>query len=384
MTRSVKDLMENGVLKHLDYRWKWLLVLMSALIVSGCFKDFSTGRSMDSSFQTQSATDGNLPVTVPSSEKRVALVIGNKYPGWGESSLKTTIADAQAIAATLERLGFEVTYKNDVDLQKMRGYLNELADKAKGGLALFYFAGHGMQYGNENFLIPVDFKKDVVNESLHASQVLESLENAKVPTKILIFDACRNWSEGRGSLAYMRSPAMFSYGTLIAFSTEPGTKAADQIKGSVNSPYATALLKYMPQGLPIKVMFDRVREEVRTITRGELSETLKDGRNRLEQTPWVSEAIDGGYLCLAPCVSPAAMTSGTVRCKIYVGQGIYDGECQSNIPHGQGTIKYKDDEYYQGSFSNGVRHGKGVQYLIDGTEVHGEWANGRLIKGKLH
>jgi hypothetical protein len=298
--------------------------------------------------------------------------------------LEVAVNDAKAISGTLKNLGFEVIYAENTNVQQMRAFLDQFANKARGSaLALFYFAGHGAQYGNENFLIPTDFdfSKGLANSSLYASQVIEILEKADVPTRILILDACRNWKENWGSLAYMESPARFNYGTLIAFSTEPGTQAVDRLESTdANSPYARALLKYMPQSLPLEIMFDKVTKEVRTNTRGRLPKDLKgEWRNRLEQTPWIAKSLDGGSLCLAPCIEASASgDNDTSTCKAHVGQGIYDGECQNSIPHGQGTLRYSDGEYYQGNFSNGVRHGRGIQYLTDGTEVRGVWMNGRL------
>lgn len=318
---------------------------------------------------------GNSSGTVSSSEKRVALVIGNNaYISL--KTLKKAVNDAKAVAGTLRNLGFEVVYAENISKQQLDALLNQFSTKLRGaGLGLFYFAGHGTQYGNENFLIPVDLKiesektakTDIPDNSLHASQVLAVLEQVNVPTKILILDACRNWSETWDGLAPMKSPAKYTHGTFIAFSTEPGTTASDGAETDINSPYTKALVKYMPQGLPIEMMFKKVRSEVLAATKG-----------AREQTPWEYNSLEGGSLCLAPCVEAAGSNGGKGNCKLHVGQGLYDGECQNNIPHGRGVIRYSDGEYYQGSFSNGVRHGPGVQYLTDGTEVRGVWVNGRL------
>lgn len=347
---------------------KIFLILLGVLLLSGCPAEFSQippVRSIGSSFQAQSLPGESAARNISSSEKRVALVIGNNAY-IKASPLHKAVNDAKDISSTLRNIGFEVIYAENTTTQQMRALLEQFSKKLNGSaLGLFYFAGHGTQYAHENFLVPVDFDKDYVKNSISASQVLNMMEQSDVPTKLLILDACRNWKKEWGDigLADMKATPQYNEGTFIAFSTKPGTTAQDGAQSETNSPYAKALLKYISLGLPIETMFTKIRTEVRTTTKP-------------PQIPWEHTSLEGGNLCLAPCV--ASSGSGMGSCKARVGQGLYDGECQNNIPHGHGVMRYSDGEYYQGSFSNGVRHGQGVQYLTDGTEVRGMWMNGRL------
>src|SRR5438876_1060503 len=97
-------------------------------------------------------------VTVAHAEKRVALVIGNA--GYDSAPrLGNPGNDAAAIGAALQRLGFTVTSQTDLGFDAMRRALREFAGAAAGAdLAVIYYAGHGMEIGGENYLVPIDAK----------------------------------------------------------------------------------------------------------------------------------------------------------------------------------------------------------------------------------
>ena len=84
------------------------------------------------------------------SERRVALVIGNgKY---SSSPLANPPDDAQAMAAALRGLGFEVIHHQDLSQKEMKRAIYEFGERlAKGGVGLFYYAGHGMQVNGRNY-----------------------------------------------------------------------------------------------------------------------------------------------------------------------------------------------------------------------------------------
>ncbi|MEL7048421.1 MAG: caspase family protein, partial [Pseudomonadota bacterium] len=132
-------------------------------------------------------------------QSRVALVIGNsEYQH--TTRLKNPRNDAALMAKTLEALGFEVILKTDIgqrDMQRaVRDYLAKLDAGGRETIGLVYYAGHGVQLGGENFLIPVDAniqrESDVAIESLNASQMLSGMRLAKNKLNIVILDACRN------------------------------------------------------------------------------------------------------------------------------------------------------------------------------------------------
>jgi tetratricopeptide (TPR) repeat protein len=209
--------------------------------------------------------------------RRVALVIGNSaYQA--VPALANPTRDAAAIAAALRRLGFaEVTHLADLSKQEMERALIEFAEDAQGAdWALVYFAGHGLQLGGENYLIPVDaeLKRDrhVRLETVSLDDVLEAAGGASA-LRLVILDSCRNnpflarmdqtvatRSIGRG-LARVEPMA----GTMIAFAAKEGQVALDG--PGENSPFVTALLRHMDEpGVDIRLMFDQVRDSVMAAT----------------------------------------------------------------------------------------------------------------------
>ena len=131
----------------------------------------------------------------PQQERRVALVIGNgAYP---TAPLKNPVNDASDMAAALKRLGFEVTLLRDATMQQMEGAVREFGlALRRGGLGLFYFAGHGVQVAGENYLVPVNAviqsEGDVKYGCLNAGLVLAKMEDAGNGPNVVILDACRN------------------------------------------------------------------------------------------------------------------------------------------------------------------------------------------------
>ena len=223
-------------------------------------------------------------------DKRIALVIGNSDYSKPEMKLKNPKNDAQDIAKKLEKLGFHVILKLDATLSEMNAALAEFEQQAvEYDMALFYFAGHGIQSKGENFLLPTNI--DYLTEGnlstfcLPASQVMNQMEATNCKLKIAVFDACRNdplsrqWRRGSGlrGLSMMDSPD----GTIIAFSTAPGHTASDGTDR--NSPYTEAFLEALDHpGLSIRDFFPTVGELVKKKT------------NKM-QTPWMSTCFTGDF-----------------------------------------------------------------------------------------
>src|SRR5262245_21554157 len=184
-------------------------------------------------------------------EKRVALVIGNGAYKVGR--LSNPILDARALAQTLRSLGFEVTAYEDLDYRAMRRAVAEFGERiADGGVALFYYAGHGLQVNGRNYLVPVDadVKSEayVASETVDVDSVLAGMQEAKTRVNVVILDACRDnpfarrfRSVTRG-LAFMDAPA----GTYVAYATAPGGVALDGEPGK-NSVYTAELLAALRQ-----------------------------------------------------------------------------------------------------------------------------------------
>jgi uncharacterized caspase-like protein len=231
-------------------------------------------------------------------ERRVALVIGNS--SYKTAPLKNPANDAKDMAAALGKLGFEVTLLTDADLQQMDSAVREFGLKLrKGGAGLFYYAGHGLQVGGENYLVPV--KADIQTESdvrftcLPAGMVLGKMEDARNDLNIIILDACRNNPFARNfrsaelGLAKMDAPT----GSLISYATAPGSVASDGV--GRNGLFTQHLLRNMATpGLPITEMFMRVRQSV-------VEETKR------KQVPWEASSLIGQFYFFGSAGAQPAM-----------------------------------------------------------------------------
>lgn len=211
---------------------------------------------------------GRTAGTAISGENRGhALIVGNsRYQLI--APLSNPANDATDIAATLETLGFEVTLKIDATQRTMENEILQFGRKLrKGGVGLFYFAGHGIQIAGRNYLIPidanVDSESDIKFETVDAGRILGKMEDAGNGINIIILDACRNnpfkskFRAMKEGLAKMEAPT----GSILAYSTAPGSVAADG--DGRNGLYTSKLLKYIKKkGLSIEDCFKKVRIEV--------------------------------------------------------------------------------------------------------------------------
>ena len=241
---------------------------------------------------TTTPSSEKAPAVTPSAEKapaiaysatgrRVALVIGNStYAHAGV--LKNPSNDAKAVANTLRQVGFtEVTALHDLGLPQMSAALKAFGDRAAGAdWAVIYFAGHGLEIGGVAYLLPTDAKLErdthVPYETVPLDRMVQTTETAK-KLRLVILDACRNnpfvarmARTGSSTRAIGTGlPAIEVEGdVLVAYATKHGTTASDG-EGD-NSPYALALVQNMPApNVDIRVMFGRVRDAVRKITRNQ-------------------------------------------------------------------------------------------------------------------
>lgn len=212
--------------------------------------------------------------------KEVALVIGNGAYQNGLPVLKNPVSDAQLVGRALQSLGFTLVggaVKTDLDRAGMIQAISDLDDAAQGAdVVVVYYAGHGVQVGSRNFLIPVDMVQPKTDTILAADAVgLDTVldEFARLPASkinILMLDACRdspiqaNPTRGLtpvGGLAYV--PA--SGANVIWFATQPGQVAQDG--GGANGPYAQSVSATLREtGLPTGVFFDHFGTLLKQIT----------------------------------------------------------------------------------------------------------------------
>lgn len=215
-------------------------------------------------------------------EKRVALVIGNSAYQH-TSSLLNPSNDAGDVAAKLRRLNFDVVIGNDLTGNEFSQVVIDFAQRLQGAdVALLFYAGHGIQFKNANYLIPIDAKLSnqfsLKREAIALDDILEQMESL-VPTNLIFLDACRNnpladvlqtsiKSTGRNATVDRGLAKVEPRGTdtLITFAAAPGAVAADGV--GRNSPFTKALLKHMDTpGVEIEVMLKRVTKDVRASTK---------------------------------------------------------------------------------------------------------------------
>jgi TPR repeat protein len=210
---------------------------------------------------------------------RVALVIGNAAYD-NASVLENTVSDATAIGSTFERLGFDVTLQRDQSFAALRQTLGEFRRKAASAeVAVVFYAGHGIEVDNSNYLIPTDAAlktdADIEFETIPLDLVMRAVEGAS-RLKLVMLDACRDnpfarsMQRERASRSIGRGLARVepSAETLVAFAAREGTTASDGAVGE-HSPYTTALLKYLEEpNLEINLLFRKVRDAVLASTDG--------------------------------------------------------------------------------------------------------------------
>jgi uncharacterized caspase-like protein len=243
---------------------------------------------------------------------KVALVIGNAT--YKDNPLRNPANDARAMAAVLKQLGFQVIARENATKQQMERAVAEFGTALKpGAVALFYYAGHGLQVNGRNFLVPVDAEipgeHAVRLETLDVDLVLDQLAARGSDVNLVILDACRNnpferrWrSSGGGGLAQINAPK----GTLIAYATAPGSVAADGT--GENGLYTAQLVQAIKTpGLPIEEVFKKVRVEVARET-ADL------------QTPWEASSLTGTFYFTGPVtviVNPPAAGAAPAKPAVF-------------------------------------------------------------------
>lgn len=239
-------------------------------------------------------------------EKRVALVIGNgAYKA--QRLLENPANDARLVSQALTAARFAVVdTKTDLGIGEFRQALRRFQTLSTGAdVAFVYFAGHGMEVGGVNWLIPTDAEltddRDLEYEAIKTDLVLQALAGANL--RVLVIDACRDNPFGRGWRSATRNtPAglakLEADDVLVLFAAAPGRTASDGSEG--NSPFAKALARRLPEpGVPIQLLGGNVRDDVLAATNG-------------VQRPYVSASITGRPFYLMPAEPAKHATPPTV------------------------------------------------------------------------
>lgn len=231
----------------------------------------------------QSASNTAAVQTAVSTQKivfanRKALVIGNdNYKN--VSKLLNANADARAMSTALTTIGFKVNMYLNIDEKSFKQALREFKMSIQGGdEVLVFFAGHGVQLGATNYLLPTDIKGDneeqVKDEAIQLQRILDDLQERKAKFSLAIIDACRdNPFKGSGRALGGRglAPTTAATGQMVMFSAGSGQQALDKLGQNdkdKNGLFTRILLKEMNKpGIPVDRVLRNVRNEVVTLAK---------------------------------------------------------------------------------------------------------------------
>ena len=238
------------------------------------------------------------PVMASSNAGRKALVIGNKGYKY-ISPLVTSMDDARSVADQWKRYGYAVTLVLDANEREMKGAIRQFASQVQGGdeVAIFY-AGHGVQIGNTNYLIPVDVNGEseaqIRDEAVPLHRLLDDLNERKARFTLAVIDACRDnpfktasRSIGAGTRGLASTTA--ATGQMLIFSAGAGQKALDHLGPNDKS----------KNGVFTRVFLDQMRK-----TKGPVDKVLKDTRVQVvrlaqsvghEQVPAIYDQVVGEF-----------------------------------------------------------------------------------------
>ncbi|MGY8683220.1 caspase family protein [Bradyrhizobium sp. UFLA05-153] len=230
-------------------------------------------------------------MAIAQSGRRVALAVGvSNYTH--VPRLSNPSNDALDVSNAFYRLGFEVRTLIDPDRPALEEAIRKLGRNAEGAEAsVFYYSGHALEVNGQNLLVPasadIRTERDLRFETVDLDSVLDSV-SGRSKISLLILDSCRDnpfikqlAGSYRSVSARGLGPVNAAMGTLIVFSTAPGSTAFDG--DSRNSPFTAALLHNVERsGVEVRHMLGDVRREVREATGG-------------RQIPWENSALEGDF-----------------------------------------------------------------------------------------
>ena len=227
---------------------------------------------------------------------RKALVIGNDtYKS--VTKLLNAREDAKAIASNLTAVGYKVTLQLDLNEKEMKAALRAFSSQVQGGdEVMFFFAGHGVQLGAANYLLPTDIggesEAQVKDEAIQLQRVLDDMTDKKAKFTLAMIDACRDnpfKATGRNIGGRGLAPTTAATGQMVVFSAGTGQQALDRLGSSdknKNGVFTRTFLKEMQKpGLSIDRIIKNVRNEV-----AELAKTIGH-----EQVPAIYDQVLGDF-----------------------------------------------------------------------------------------
>jgi hypothetical protein len=287
----------------------WCLpgLLCTALLFAGCT------RSAEQSPIPQAAVDAQPG-------RRLALLIGNDSYQHAEV-LRNARADARAVAASLQSLGFTVSLKQDLGLEQMKEALRNFKESIAGGdEVVFYFSGHGVQLGGTNYLIPVTLdptsEGQVIDDSIALQRVLDDLGEQKPRFSLAIIDACRDDPfKGTGRAIAKRGLAMqTASGQMVMYSAGTGQEALDRLGPNDRDPnglFTRVFIKEVKKpGVTANQLLKNVLYQVVVLAKGVGHEQVPALYDQTIGDYYFVRGAAGAALQAAPAAAPAADTAG--------------------------------------------------------------------------
>jgi hypothetical protein len=248
--------------------------------------------------------------------ERMALVIGNNK--YAYAPLDNAINDARGLRERLKQLGFDVVYREDATRREMNEALREFSGKLRNAeVALVFFAGHGMQYRGQNYLIPTDAslvdEADIESEGFGVNLLLTRLAQGGAGHSFLFLDACRN--NPLGSRVRISQQGLASIeselprNSRLMYATAPGQVAYDSlVSGQRNGAFTAGILKWLGVAdLESAVMVQRIATTV-----FESTQTLKPPQNPYVNANAVREFYFGPRTSGAAAAVASAPDNSTV------------------------------------------------------------------------
>ena len=227
---------------------------------------------------------------------RRALVIGNdNYKS--VTKLINAREDAKAIAASLQQVGYQVTLKTDLNEREMKAVLRTFKSQVEGGdEVLFFYAGHGVQIGAANYLLPIDISgenaEQVKDEAIQLQRVLDDLTERKAKFSLAIIDACRDnpfKTAGRDLGGRGLSPTSAATGQMVIFSAGTGQQALDNLGPKDKNKNGLFTRVFLQEMQKPGISIDRVVRSVRTEVVG-LAKSVGH-----EQVPAIYDQVVGDF-----------------------------------------------------------------------------------------
>ena len=221
--------------------------------------------------QVLAMADDSAKKAAVQAPSRRALVIGND--SYQEvSKLQNARADAKAMGLALQKVGFNVTSKSDLTERGMKDAIRTFKNEIRGGdEVVIFFAGHGVQLGSSNFLLPVDIRgqseDQVKDEAMPLQRMLDDIQDSKAKFALAIIDACRDNPFKTASRAIGGrglAPTSAASGQMVIFSAGTGQQALDRLNDKDKDPNGLFTRIFLKEMDKPGVSIDRVLRNVRT------------------------------------------------------------------------------------------------------------------------